>query len=253
MILRVFRARLKPGARQAFEQLCYEASIPLLRSQPGLVTLHVGRPLPEYPDEFVLVTVWKDLESLKAFAGETWDQPLIMPGEAALVQQTTVQHYDEDRQLLQESPLLPAQVIAHLEQQFIRDLLLTDQQWARIQPLLPAPRREGRPRADDRRTLEGILYVLRTGCRWSDLPEEYGSGVTCWRRLTQWEADGTWDRVWKTLVATLDPQAKMAWAQAFLAGTIIPVRRSAHDRPTTLRRPGRSSVSADGQAARALR
>ena len=58
MILRVFRARLKPGARQAFEKLCYDVSIPLLRAQPGLVALHVGRPLPEYPDEFVLVTVW---------------------------------------------------------------------------------------------------------------------------------------------------------------------------------------------------
>ena len=64
MILRVFRARLKPGARQAFEQLCYDVSIPLMRAQPGLVTLHVGKPLPDHPDEFVLVSVWKDLDGL---------------------------------------------------------------------------------------------------------------------------------------------------------------------------------------------
>lgn len=250
MILRVFRARLKPGARQAFEKLCNDVSIPLLRAQPGLVTLHVGKPLPDHPDEFVLVSVWKDLESLKAFAGDTWDHPMILPGEAALVQETTVQHYDEDRQLLQESPLLPSELLHQQEQQFIRDLALSDEQWARIQPLLPASRKEGRPRANDRRTLEGILYVLRTGCRWNDLPAEYGSGVTCWRRLTQWEADGTWDRIWRTLVATLDAQGKLAWAQAFLAGTIVPVHRGPHDRPGTLRRTGRSP---DSPATRALR
>jgi transposase len=230
MILRVFRARLKPGAREAFEQLCYDVSIPLMRAQPGLITLHVGRSLPEHPDEFVLVSIWKDIESIKGFVGDTWDHPLILPGEAMLVQETTVQHYDEDRQLLLESPLIPATVTGQLEQRFVRDLGLTDEQWARIQPLLPAARREGRPRADDRRTLEGILYVLRTGCRWNDLPPEYGSGVTCWRRLAQWERDGVWERVWKTLVATLDSQAKLAWAQAFLAGTIVPVRRRTQDR-----------------------
>lgn len=250
MILRVFRARLKPGAHQAFEKLCYDVSIPLLRAQPGLVTLHVGKSLPEHPDEFVLVSVWKDLESLKGFAGDTWDHPLILPGEAALVQETTVQHYDEDRQLFQESPLLPAALIKQMETEFIRDLLLTDEQWERMKPLLPAVRKEGRPRANDRRTLEGILYVLRTGCRWNDLPAEYGSGVTCWRRLTQWESDGTWDRIWKTLVATLDAQGKMAWAQAFLTGTIVPIHRGARQRPITLRRAGRSP---DSTATRALR
>lgn len=250
MILRVFRARLKPGARQAFEKLVNDVSIPLLRSQAGMVTLHVGRPLPEYPDEFVLVSVWTDLECLKLFAGETWDQPLITPGEAVLIQESTVQHYDEDRQLIQEAPLLSAALVQQQEERLVHNLTLTDDQWARIQPLLPAMRKEGRPRADDRRTLEGILYVLRTGCRWNDLPAEYGSGVTCWRRLTQWEADGAWDRIWKVLVATLDPQAKLAWAQAFLAGTIVPVRRGAHDRSVTLRRGGRSS---DSPATRALR
>ena len=236
MILRVFRARLKPGARQAFEKLCDDVSIPLMRAHAGLVTLHVGRPLPDYPEEFVLVSVWKDLESLKAFAGDNWENPLITPGEAPLIQETTVQHYDEDRNLIQESPLFPAATVQQQEERFIRDLALTDEQWARIQPLLPASRREGRPRANDRRTLEGILYVLRTGCRWNDLPAEYGSGVTCWRRLSQWESDGAWDRIWKTLMATLDSQGRLAWARAFLAGTIVPVRRGTHRRAVMLRR-----------------
>ena len=74
-------------------------------------------------------------------------------------------------------------------------------------------------------SLEGILYVLRTGCRWNDLPQEYGSGVTCWRRLTQWENEGCWERIWKTLLAMLDAQGRLAWARAFLAGTVVPVRR----------------------------
>ncbi|HEX6544380.1 MAG TPA: IS5 family transposase [Ktedonobacterales bacterium] len=236
MILRVFRARLKPGAREAFERLCNNVSIPLMWSQPGLITLHVGRPLPDHPDEFVLVSVWKDLESVKAFAGDTWDHPLILPGEAELVQETTVQHYDEDRHLLHDSPLHPADLIKQQELQFVRGMELSDEQWARIEPLLPAGRKEGRPRANDRRTLEGILYVLRTGCRWNDLPPQYGSGVTCWRRLAQWEADGTWDRIWKTLIATLDPQAKLAWARAFLAGTIVPVRRGTRAQAGMLRK-----------------
>jgi hypothetical protein len=62
---------------------------------------------------------------------------------------------------------------------------LSDAQWELIQPLLPAAKPTGRPRADDRRTLNSILYVLRTGCRWKDLPDRYGSSVTCWRRLDQ--------------------------------------------------------------------
>jgi transposase len=57
---------------------------------------------------------------------------------------------------------------------------LSDDQWELIQPLLPAPKPTGRPRADDRCTINGILYVLRTGCRWKDLPDRYGSSVTCW-------------------------------------------------------------------------
>src|SRR6516225_12208064 len=72
---------------------------------------------------------------------------------------------------------------------------LTDRQWAFIRPYLPAPARTGRPRADDRRTIEGILYVLITGCRWQDLPREYGAPTTAWRRLTRWDEEGVWD-VW---------------------------------------------------------
>jgi transposase len=81
---------------------------------------------------------------------------------------------------------------------------LTDKQWAFIQPLLPPPARTGRPRADDRRTVDGILYVLITGCRWQDLPREFGAPTTVWRRLKHWGEAGIWERIWRVALAALD-------------------------------------------------
>ncbi len=73
---------------------------------------------------------------------------------------------------------------------------VTNLEWAQIQALLPPPRRgRGRPRADDRRTLDAILYVRRTGCAWSNLPAELGDEATAHRRLRQWQAAGLWERI----------------------------------------------------------
>lgn len=108
----------------------------------------------------------------------------------------------------------------------MRKTELTDEQWQHLRPLLPPPRKgRGRPRADDRKTLNGILYVLRTGCRWEDVPREYGSPVTCWRRLRAWEADGTWERLWRSLLALLDEQGKIVWTRAFLDGSFVPAKK----------------------------
>jgi transposase len=60
---------------------------------------------------------------------------------------------------------------------------LTDHQWAFIRPLVPPPAHTGRPRADDRWTIDGILYIVITGCRWHHLPREYGAPTTHWLRL----------------------------------------------------------------------
>ena len=110
----------------------------------------------------------------------------------------------------------------------MRKTELSDEQWQRIEPLLPPPRQgRGRPRADDRKTLNGILYVLRTGCRWGDVPREYSAPATCWRRLRDWEADGTWEHMWRALLATLDEQSKLEWAQAFLDGSFVPAKKGA--------------------------
>jgi transposase len=102
---------------------------------------------------------------------------------------------------------------------------LTDEQWQLLEPLLPPRRPRGRPRADDRNTLNGILYVLRTGCRWEDVPREYGSPATCWRRLRAWEEDGTWENVWRSLLTMLDKRGQLKWTKAFLDGSFVLAKR----------------------------
>ncbi len=77
--------------------------------------------------------------------------------------------------------------------------MLSDEQRARIAPLLPPRKPRGRPRADDRQTLEGLLWVLGTGSRWQGLPREYGSKTRCHRRLKEWQEQGVWERVWRAL------------------------------------------------------
>jgi transposase len=72
---------------------------------------------------------------------------------------------------------------------------LTDAAWAAIEALLPKPStRRGRWR-DHRQVIDGILWKLRTGAPWRDLPERYGPWKTCHERLRRWTADGTWDRI----------------------------------------------------------
>ena len=102
---------------------------------------------------------------------------------------------------------------------------LTDAQWEVLQGPLPGRARTGRPRSNDRRTLNGILSGLRPGCRWQDLPERYGCPTTGWRRLWRWQEEGVWDALWQRLVATLDQQGKVGWARAFLDGSFVPAKR----------------------------
>src|SRR3954462_184540 len=71
---------------------------------------------------------------------------------------------------------------------------LSDTEWARLQPLLP-PRKPGRPRHDDRRLLNGILWKLATGVPWRDLPERYGPWQTVYTRFRRWTRAGVWDRL----------------------------------------------------------
>jgi len=79
-----------------------------------------------------------------------------------------------------------------------------DFEWEVIRPFLPPRFRVGRPRADDRMVLNGILYVLTSGCRWCDMPVGYGSYKTAWRRLRRWEEMGIWDGIFKALASMRD-------------------------------------------------
>ena len=72
---------------------------------------------------------------------------------------------------------------------------LTDKQWKMIQKHLPPPARTGRPRSDDRTTINGIIYVLITGCRWSEMPEKYGDDSTANLRLRKWQQKGIWKNI----------------------------------------------------------
>jgi len=71
---------------------------------------------------------------------------------------------------------------------------LTDREWALIAPLLPNKPR-GVARADDRRVLNGIFYILRTGSPWRDLPERYGPYTTSYNRYNRWAKAGVWLRI----------------------------------------------------------
>ena len=105
---------------------------------------------------------------------------------------------------------------------------LTDEQWHILEPLLPKrTSTRGRPRADDRQTLNGILYVLKTGCAWEDMPRTYGSPTTCWRRLQRWSVDGTWERIWRRLLSQSDRESQLEWTQAFLDGSFVPAKKGA--------------------------
>ncbi len=111
-----------------------------------------------------------------------------------------------------------------------RGVRLTDKQWKKIEPLLP-PRpkqpRGGRPWIDNRSVIDGILWVLKTGARWCDLPEEYPSPSTCWRRLQQWEEDGVWLKMWRAFLGELDERGRLRWENVFIDGTFVPAKKGA--------------------------
>ena len=107
---------------------------------------------------------------------------------------------------------------------------LTDEQWSLICDLFPIPKpdpRGGRPRVDSRQCLEGVLWVLRSGARWKDLPRSFPSYATCWRRFAQWSLDGVWDRAWSRLLSQLDQQSDIDWEEGFADGTFASAKKGA--------------------------
>src|SRR5271166_1872398 len=138
---------------------------------------------------------------------------------------------------------------------------LSDRQWELIEHLFPEPKRRGdgrgRPSAANRQCVEGILWVLRTGARWRDLPAEYPSGVTCWRRLRRWEDEGVWLEAWQQLLAALNHQQLLEWDETFLDGSFVSAKKGRCCRKNQAREgdkvdgtgrwPGHSFGSATGE------
>ena len=105
--------------------------------------------------------------------------------------------------------------------------LVSDDLWAAIEPLLPPepPKpRGGRPRLDDRKALTGILFVLKSGIPWEMLPQEMGcgSGMTCWRRLRDWQQAGVWTKLHQLLLDRLGEADQIDWERASLDSATVP-------------------------------
>jgi heme-degrading monooxygenase HmoA len=92
-IVRVFRATVKPGKEAAFAKFFLEQAVPLLRRQEGCTAIQVGLPTADHPQDFLMVTTWRDLDALRGFAGDEWDQAVIEPEEQPLLSSTSVSHY----------------------------------------------------------------------------------------------------------------------------------------------------------------
>src|SRR2546423_10519368 len=106
---------------------------------------------------------------------------------------------------------------------------LTDEQWAVIGPLIPEPpRREdgrGRPWRDTREVINGVLWILRSGSRWQDLPERFPPYQTCHRRFQQWSRDGTLRKVLEALAEDLRSRGEIDLSECFIDGTFIVAKK----------------------------
>ena len=108
---------------------------------------------------------------------------------------------------------------------------VSDELWAVIEPLLPKHERRfrypGRRRIDDRKTLQGILFVLYTGIQWEYLPQElgFGSGPTCWRRLAEWQEAGVWEELQRVLLGHLRAADRLDFSRATVDSSQVQAKR----------------------------
>ena len=124
--------------------------------------------------------------------------------------------------------------------------MVSDRLWTFVEPLLPPepPKPKGdRPRIPDRAALTGILFVLKSGIPWEMLPLEMGcgSGVTCWRRLRDWQEAGVWAALHQVLLDHLGSADHIDWSRACLDSASIPAKGGAP-------RPGRTRRTAANRA-----
>lgn len=108
---------------------------------------------------------------------------------------------------------------------------LTDEQWSLIEPLLPElPKRDdgkGRPWRDDREIMNGILWILRSGARWKDLPEKFPPYQTCHRRFQAWVKEGSLRKVLEALAQDLETRGEIDLSECFIDGTFVVAKKGA--------------------------
>jgi transposase len=123
--------------------------------------------------------------------------------------------------------------------------VVSDELWELIEPLIPKRQRRfrypGRRPLDDRRVLSGILFVLHTGIAWEHLPQElgFGSGMTCWRRLRDWQAAGVWSALHGLLLARLQAAGEIDWSRAAVDSSHVRALKGG-----SRRAPARSTAAA---------
>jgi transposase len=125
---------------------------------------------------------------------------------------------------------------------------LTDEQWAVIAPLIPPPvrRADGRGRPiehDDRAVMDGVLWILRTGAAWADLPDEFPSYATCFRRFSSRVKDGTLARLLEALAQDLEARGDIDLSECFIDGTFVVAKKGG----TKWERPSGAKVQSSWQ------
>jgi len=104
---------------------------------------------------------------------------------------------------------------------------LSDSQWSTIEQHLPKPARTGRPRCDDRTTINGIIYVLISGCRWREMPKQYGSKSTAHLRFQNLQEQGTWKKILSGIIKSSHKQGKLNLQKISVDSSSIPNKKGA--------------------------
>jgi len=102
---------------------------------------------------------------------------------------------------------------------------ISDKQWNMIESHLPKPAKTGRPRSDDRTILNGIIYVLIAGCRWSEMPKRYGDDSTANRRLNKWQQEGIWKNILSGIIKSANSSGKLNLQKIAVDSSSIPAKK----------------------------
>ena len=102
---------------------------------------------------------------------------------------------------------------------------LTDKQWGMIKQHVPPPAKTGRPRSDDRKIINGIMFVLTIGCRWDDIPKRYGDDSTANLRLRRWQQFRVWKEILACAIKPAHRQNKLNLQKISVGSTTIPAKK----------------------------